>query len=101
MQDLREYLSYGATGAIAFVLIRWVLPLFNAVISRAHVETSIYGNAKDLIDYTNEQLKDMQSRYAELQVRFTHLERELIAERDKCRALQSRLEEALNADDKN
>lgn len=101
MQDLREYLSYGATGAIAFVLIKWVLPLFNAVISRAHVENAIYGNAKDLIDYTNEQLKDMQSRYAELQVRFNHLEMELIAERDKCRALQSRLEEALHDDNTN
>lgn len=101
MQDFREYLSYGATGAIAFVLIRWVLPLFNAVISRAHVETSIYGNAKDLIDYTNEQLKHMQSRYAELQGKFNDLELELIEERDKCKALQDRLEEALNADDKN
>lgn len=97
MQDFREYLSYGATGAIAFVLIRWVLPLFNAVISRAHVETSIYGNAKDLIDYTNEQLKDMQSRYSKLQERFNELETELSEERDRCRALQSRLEDALNA----
>ena len=100
MQDFREYLSYGATGAIAFVLIKWVLPLFNAVISRAHVENSIYGNAKDLIDYTNEQLKQMQSRYDELQIRFMELEMELTAERDKCRALQSRLEEALNDNDK-
>lgn len=101
MHDFREYLSYGATGAIAFVLIKWVLPLFNAVISRAHVENSIYGNAKDLIDYTNEQLKQMQSRYADLQGRFNDLEMELIKERDKCKALQVRLEEALNANDKN
>src|SRR5699024_5351294 len=75
-------------------------PLFHTVISRAHVENAIYGNAKDLIDYTNEQLKQMQSRYDELQIRFMELEMELTEERDKCRALQSRLEEALNENDK-
>lgn len=97
MHEIREYLSYGATGAVAFVVIKWVLPLFHTVITKAHVENAIYGNAKDLIDYTNEQLKDMQSRYSKLQERFNKLETELSEERDRCRALQSRLEDALNA----
>lgn len=97
MHEIREYLSYGATGAVAFVVIKWVLPLFNTVITKAHVENAIYGNAKDLIDYTNEQLRDMQSRYSKLQERFNKLETELSEERDRCRSLQSRLEDALNA----
>src|SRR5690625_468627 len=102
MQDLREYLSYGATGAVAFVVIKWVLPLFHTVISRAHVENAIYGNAKDLIDYTNEQLKTMQSRYDVLHARFVELELELENERERCRRLQSQLEKYVkNADDEN
>lgn len=84
---------------VALVVVKWVLPLFNAAISRAHVETSIYGNAKDLIDYTNEQLKQMQTRHAELQERFRSLEKELEAERERCRILQIELEELLNDDD--
>lgn len=98
MQEFREYLSYGATGVVAFVIVKWVMPLFNAIISRAHVETSIYGNAKDLIDYTNEQLNLVQSRYAELQERFRNLEKELEAERERCRKLQIEIEELLNDD---
>lgn len=98
VQEFREYLSYGATGAVAFVLVKWVVPLFNAIISRAHVESSIYGNAKDLIDYTNAQLKHMQSRYAELQERSRTLEKELEAERERCRILQIELEELLDDD---
>lgn len=98
VQDFREYLSYGATGVVAFVIVKWVMPLFNAIISRAHVETSIYGNAKDLIDYTNAQLKHMQSRYADLQERSRILEKELEFERERCRKLQIRLEELLDGD---
>lgn len=91
-------MSYGATGAVAFVVVKWVLPLFQTVIKKAHVENAIYGNAKDLIDYTNEQLKQMQSRYSELQERFRMLEKELESERERCRELQIELEELLDDD---
>lgn len=102
VQDFREYLSYGATGVVAFVLVKWVLPVFNTVIKKAQVENAIYGNAKDLIDYTNEQLKTMQSRYDVLHARFVQLELELEKERERCRRLQSQLEEYVkNADDEN
>lgn len=93
MTEFQEYASYGAVGAAAFVIIKWVLPLFHAVVSKANVESATYGNAKDLIDYTSEHLKTMQSRYDSLQQRFFELEKELESERSKCRELQLKLDE--------
>lgn len=67
MSEFQEYASYGATGLVAFIIIKWILPIFQAVINKASTEASIYGNAKDLIDYTNEQLKTIQARYDALE----------------------------------
>lgn len=67
MSEFQEAASYGSLGIIAFVIIKWVLPTIKAITSKASVESQIYDNAKDLIDYTNQQLKTMQSRYDTLE----------------------------------
>lgn len=77
---------------VAFIIIKWVLPLFQAVINRAQVETSIYGNAKDMIDYMSAQLSSLQVRYDALQKQAVKLESELMRERERCRRLQAQLE---------
>lgn len=81
MSEFQEYVSYGAPGLIAFVIIKWVLPTINALTSKSAVESKIYDNAKDMINYTNQQLKDMQSRYDALEVLYE-------AERNKVRRLE-------------
>lgn len=67
MSEFQEYASYGATGLFAFIIIKWILPLFQAVINKASTEATIYDNAKGWIDYTNAQLKSMQERYDALE----------------------------------
>lgn len=92
MSEIQEYLSYGAVGIAAFFVIKLVLPFFQLIINKASVESRIYGNAKDWIDYTNEQLKTMQDKYSVLQ-------KELEKEQEKCRELQRRFEELTNGHD--
>lgn len=63
MSEFQEAASYGSLGLIAFVIVKWVLPTINAISNKASVESRIY-------DMANDQLKKMQERYNELEVKY-------------------------------
>ena len=93
MTEFQEYASYGAVGAAAFIVIKWVLPLFQAIINKANLESAIYSNSKDHIDRTDKRLKDLQVSYDELYTQFNALRIELEAERATVRHLQRQIDE--------
>ena len=93
MTEFQEYASYGAVGAVAFIIIKWVLPLFQAVINKASLESAIYSNSKDHIDRTNKQLIELRISYDELYTEFNALRVELEKERAMVRHLQRQIDE--------
>lgn len=93
MNELQEFASYGAVGVVAFIVIKWVLPLFQAVINKASLESAIYSNSKDHIDRTDKRLRDLQVSYDELYTQFNELRIELEAERAMVRHLQRQIDE--------
>ncbi len=69
MSEFQEYVSYGAPGLIAFVIIKWVLPTIKAITSKASVESTIYDMAQD-------QLKRMSERHAALEILYENERKE-------------------------
>lgn len=106
MSEAQNFLQYGTWGALAYIVVKWVLPHLKASASRSGVEGTIYDNAKDSINYAYEQLERQRERYDKLRKDYECVAKELrainillIKEQAKSAEIEDRLNKIL--DDRN
>lgn len=78
MEEINQFLQYGSLGALAYVVVKWVLPNLKASSNRADVDGEIYRRSKDSIEYAYEQLERQRKRYEKLREDYDTLAREMI-----------------------
>lgn len=91
MDEFIKWSSYGAAGVAAYVVAHLIKPIITASIHRNKAESTIYENAKDMIDFTNRQYAELQQRFAELEQQLMQVEKELQQERTARKELQREL----------
>lgn len=69
LSDIPEWaLSSGAVGILGFLAWKLVLPIINAVSSRAQTESTVYRNANETIDRLSKKNEQLQEQVIKLTV---------------------------------
>ena len=91
MDEFIKWAGYGASGIAGYIAIHLIKPIISASIHRTQAESTIYENAKDMIDFTNKQYADLQKRFEALEKQLRQVEQELKSERVERKKLQAEL----------
>lgn len=91
MDEFIKWAGYGASGIAGYIAIHLIKPIISASINRTKAESTIYENAKDMIEFTNRQYADLQKRFEALEKQLRQVEQELQQERAARKELQREL----------
>lgn len=91
MDEFIKWSSYGAVGIAAYIAAHLIKPIIMTSINRSRAESTIYENAKDMIDFTNKQYAELQRRFTQLEIQLRQVEQELKQERAARKELQREL----------
>lgn len=91
MDEFIKWAGYGSLGIAGYIALHLIKPIITASIHRNKAESTIYENAKDMIDFTNRQYAELQQRFAQLEIQLRQVEKELQQERAARKELQREL----------
>lgn len=83
MDDAHNFFQYGAWGALAYVVVKWVLPNLNASSSKAAAERGVYDQARDSMEYAHEQLDKLRARHEQLRKELDEMKALFLKEQSK------------------